>query len=59
MLDTNPRFRLLDALERAERLDESLLVGLMTRHKSGVEMLMGARQLAHSPEQRQGVTLEG
>jgi len=59
MLDTRPRFTLLDALERAERLDGSLLVHLMTRHKSGVEMLMGARHLAHSPEQRQHVTLEG
>jgi pilus assembly protein CpaE len=59
MLDTRPRFTLLDALERAERLDGSLLVGLMTRHRSGVEMLMGARHLAHSPEQRQHVTLEG
>jgi pilus assembly protein CpaE len=59
MLDTKPRFTLLDALERAERLDGSVLVSLMTRHKSGVEMLMGARHLAHSPEQRQRVTLEG
>ena len=59
MLDARPRFTLLDALERAERLDGSLLVHLMTRHKSGVEMLMGARHLAHSPEQRQRVTLEG
>lgn len=59
MLDTEPRFTLLDALERAERLDESLLASLMTRHKSGVEILMGARHLALRAEQRQRVTLEG
>jgi pilus assembly protein CpaE len=58
MLDAEPRFTLLDALERAPRLDESLLASLMTRHKSGVEILMGARHLALSAEQRQAVTLE-
>jgi pilus assembly protein CpaE len=58
MLDAEPRFTLLDALERAPRLDESLLPSLMTRHKSGVEILMGPRHLALSAEQRQTVTLE-
>ena len=31
----------------------------MTRHKTGVEILMGPRHLALSAEQRQTVTLEG
>ena len=35
MLDFHPRFTLLDALERVDRLDESLLASLFTRHKSG------------------------
>ena len=59
MLDAEPRFTLLDALERAARLDEALLPSLMTRHKTGVEILMGPRHLALSAEQRQTVTLEG
>ncbi len=59
MLDAEPRFTLLDALERAARLDEALLPSLMTRHKSGVEIMMGPRHLALSAEQRQTVTLEG
>ncbi|HEY0702878.1 MAG TPA: AAA family ATPase [Candidatus Acidoferrales bacterium] len=59
MLAAEPRFTLLDALERAGRLDEALLASLMTRHKSGVEILMGPRHLALSAEQRQTVTLEG
>jgi pilus assembly protein CpaE len=35
MLDIEPRFTLLDALDRGKRLGESLLVSLMTRHKTG------------------------
>src|ERR1700723_792140 len=46
MLDTRPRFTLLDALERAERLDGGFLVPLMTPHQRGGEMLRGAPQLA-------------
>jgi pilus assembly protein CpaE len=59
MLDVEPRFTLLDALDRGDRLDEALLVSLMMRHKTGVDILMGARHLALSSEQRQHVTLEG
>jgi pilus assembly protein CpaE len=55
MLDIEPRFTLLDALDRGERLDKALLVSLMTRHKTGIEILMGARHLALSAEQRQHV----
>jgi pilus assembly protein CpaE len=39
MVDFHSRFTLLDALERIERLDESLLASLFTRHKSGIEIL--------------------
>jgi Flp pilus assembly CpaE family ATPase len=41
LLDLEPRYRLGDALESLERLDSSLLAGLLTRHKSGLEVLAG------------------
>lgn len=53
MLDVEPRFTLQDALDRGERLDEAVLVSLTTRHKIGVEILMGARHLALHSDQRQ------
>ncbi|HWF38167.1 MAG TPA: AAA family ATPase [Candidatus Acidoferrales bacterium] len=58
MLDFEPRFTILDALERIARLDENVLAGLATRHKSGIDILAGPRQAAMKPEQRQSVTLE-
>jgi pilus assembly protein CpaE len=58
MLDFEPRFTILDALERSGRLDESVLASLATRHKSGIDILAGPRQAAMKPEQRQSVTLE-
>lgn len=58
MLDFEPRFTLLDALERIERLDASLLSSLLTRHKTGVEILAGPRHAALRAEQRPLVTLE-
>lgn len=58
MLDFEPRFTVLDALERIDRLDEKVLAGLATRHKSGIEILAGPRHAAMKPEQRQSVTLE-
>lgn len=42
MLDIEPRFTLLDALDRGARLDAAVLASLMTRHKIGVDMLLGA-----------------
>lgn len=59
MLDFHPRFTLLDALERVDRLDESLLASLFTRHKSRIEILAGPLHAALRVEQRQSVTLEG
>jgi pilus assembly protein CpaE len=58
MLDFHPRFTLLDALERIDCLDESLLASLFTRHKSGIEMLAGPLHAALRDEQRQSVTLK-
>jgi pilus assembly protein CpaE len=58
MLDFEPRFTLLDALERVDRLDAPLLASLVTRHKSGVEILAGPLHAALRADQRQLVTLE-
>lgn len=58
MLDFHPRFTLLDALGRIDRLDEALLASLLTRHKSGIEILAGPLHAALRAEQRQSVTLE-
>jgi pilus assembly protein CpaE len=41
-LDLHPRFTIRDAAENYERLDSHLLGGLLTRHKSGLEVLAGA-----------------
>ena len=58
MLDFQPRFTLLDALGRIDRLDQALLASLLTRHKSGIEILAGPLHAALRAEQRQSVTLE-
>lgn len=58
MLDLNPRFTILDALERIERLDEPLLATLAARHKTGVEILAGPRHAPMKAEQRQSVTIQ-
>lgn len=58
VLDFEPRFTLLDALDRIERLDAPLLASLATKHKSGVEILPGAMHTALTAAQRQHVTLE-
>jgi pilus assembly protein CpaE len=57
MLDLEPRFTILDALERIERLDERLLASMAMRHKTGVEILAGPSHAPMKPEQRQSVTL--
>jgi pilus assembly protein CpaE len=58
MLDFEPRFTLLDALERVDRLDAPLLASLVVRHKTGVEILAGPLHAALRADQRQLVTLE-
>ena len=57
MLELEPRFTILDALERIERLDEPLLASMAMRHKTGVEILAGPLHAAMKAEQRQSVTL--
>ncbi|MBI3933167.1 MAG: P-loop NTPase [Acidobacteria bacterium] len=44
LLDLAPRFTIRDAAENIERLDSHFLSGLMTRHKSGLEILAGVSQ---------------
>lgn len=58
MLDFEPRFTVLDALERIDRLDENVLASLATRHKSAIDILAGPRHAPMNPEQRQSVTLQ-
>jgi pilus assembly protein CpaE len=41
-LDLQPRFSIRTAIENLERLDSYLLAGLLTHHKSGLEVLGGA-----------------
>jgi len=41
LLDLQPRFSIRAALENLDRLDSYLLAGLLTRHKSGLEVLGG------------------
>jgi pilus assembly protein CpaE len=57
MLDLEPRFTILDALERITRLDEAVLASMAVRHKTGVEILAGPLHAAMKREQRQSVTL--
>ena len=59
MLDLKPRFTLMDALERAGRLDARVLESLAEKHKTGVEILAGPTHAALRDEQRPFVTLEG
>lgn len=58
MLSFDPRFTLLDALGRIDRLDETLLASLVTRHKAGIAVLAGALHAPLRQEQRQSVTIE-
>jgi pilus assembly protein CpaE len=44
-LDLRPRYSILDVFENMERMDESLLQGLMTKHDSGLWVLPGPPQM--------------
>jgi pilus assembly protein CpaE len=57
MLDLEPRFTILDALERIARLDETVLASMAMKHKTGVELLAGPLHAPMKAEQRQSVTL--
>ena len=43
-LGVRPRFTVLDAVENLHRLDQAFLRELMTRHKSGLDLLAGSEQ---------------
>lgn len=43
-LGVRPRFSVLDAIENLHRLDRDFLRELMTRHKSGLDILAGSEQ---------------
>jgi pilus assembly protein CpaE len=58
MLDLKPRFTLMDALERAGRLDARVLESLAEKHKTGVDIIAGPTHAALRDEQRPFVTLE-
>ena len=58
MLGFKPRFTLLDALDRAERLDPAILASLTHRHKTGIHILAGALHAAMKAEQRPRVTID-
>ncbi|HUO34343.1 MAG TPA: hypothetical protein VMU43_05080, partial [Candidatus Acidoferrum sp.] len=59
MLSFDPRFTILDALGRIDRLDEELLASMMTKHKSAISVLAGALHAPLRVEQRLAVTIEG
>jgi pilus assembly protein CpaE len=44
-LDLHPRYSIVDVLENMDRMDESLLQGLMTKHGSGLWVIPGPPQL--------------
>jgi len=51
LLDLRPRFGVRDAVDNLDRLDSHLLGGLLTQHKTKLEILAGATQ----PEQWQTI----
>ena len=53
LLDVEPPYRLGDAIANLDRLDSSLLAGLLTHHKSGLEILAGALE----PEEWQYISI--
>jgi pilus assembly protein CpaE len=53
LLDVHPRFGIRDAIENLDRLDSHFLGGLLTRHKTKLEILGGALQ----PEEWQSIAI--
>ena len=58
MLSIDPRFTLLDALGRIDRLDDNLFASMVTKHKAGIAVLAGALHAPMRQEQRESVTIE-
>lgn len=48
-LNLQPSYSIVDALENLERLDESFLRGLVSKHASGLVVLCGPSRLERSP----------
>jgi pilus assembly protein CpaE len=53
LLDVHPRFGVRDAIENLDRLDSHFLTGILTHHKSKLELLGGALQ----PEEWQTIAV--
>ena len=47
LLDLQPKFSILDAVENLERLDSHFLGGLLVQHKSGLQVLAGTSHPDH------------
>ena len=45
LLDLKPKFQVRDAIENVRRLDTTMFGGLLTPHKSGLQVLCGATRL--------------
>ncbi len=56
-LGVRPRFTLLDAIENLHRLDRDFLRELMSRHKSGLDILAGSEQFDR-PNAQDAVAIE-
>jgi pilus assembly protein CpaE len=57
-LGVRPRFTVLDAIENLHRLDKDFLKELMSRHKSGVDILAGSEQFDRPNAQDAGAVEE-
>jgi pilus assembly protein CpaE len=53
LLDLHPKFGIRDAVENLDRLDSHFFAGLLTRHKTNLEILGGATQ----PEEWQAIPI--
>lgn len=57
-LGVRPRFTILDAVENLHRLDKDFIKELVTRHKSGLDILAGSEQFDRPNAQDAGVIEE-
>src|SRR5688500_11672417 len=57
-LGVRPRFTILDALENLHRLDKDFLTELVSRHKSGLDILAGSEQFDRPNAQDSGAIEE-
>jgi pilus assembly protein CpaE len=57
-LGVRPRFTVLDAIENLHRLDKNFLTELVTKHKSGLDILAGSEQFDRPNAQDAGAVEE-